>query len=76
MGKKRMDRVVNEVHYVVPGEVPQFVVDMDVRRNITITFVDDTEFYAGEKVIIDTSELQKDIVKEYKQEQKRLLNHK
>jgi uncharacterized membrane-anchored protein len=43
-----------------------FYVDYDVYRNILVVFVNDVVFEEGDAIYIRTDEYQKDLIKEYK----------
>lgn len=53
------------------GQGQDFIVEMDVRRNLILTFMDYTEFEPGDKVMIFTASLVKDVIKEYKRSVKK-----
>lgn len=49
----------------------EFFVDIDVRRNIRVVFLEPTEFEEGDEIYIVTDSLQKEIVEEFKANNKR-----
>jgi hypothetical protein len=70
---KNTDRVIVESNYTIPNNDKDFIVNMNVRRNILLTCVNDVVMFSGEIIEIDTRELQASIISEYKQKQKRVL---
>lgn len=49
----------------IDNQTDDFFVSTDVRRDLTITFINHCEFYPGEKIHIMTIDFQRDLINEY-----------